>query len=123
MGSFSITLAVFPSLKSTRVTLDPKPVIPGYEDKDSIQLRIDSYPRDSAGTAILEIRYTDPKRPDDLYLYIPTLRRIRRATTTQRCLTLAPSEFNLDDINFFSGKITNFNYRLLGEKKALTSYT
>ena len=107
----------------TRVTLDPKPVIPGYEDKDSIQLRIDSYPRDSAGTAILEIRYTDPKRPDDLYLYIPTLRRIRRATTTQRCLTLAPSEFNLDDINFFSGKITNFNYRLLGEKKALTSYT
>ena len=106
-----------------RVTLDPKPVIPGYEDKDSIQLRIDYYPRDSAGTAILEIRYTDPNRPDDLYLYIPTLRRIRRATTTQRCQTLAPSEFNLDDINFFSGKITDFNYRLVGEKKALTNYT
>lgn len=106
-----------------RVTLDPRPVIPGYEDKDSIQLRIDYYPRDSAGTAILEIRYTDPNRPDDLYLYIPTLRRIRRATTTQRCQTLAPSEFNLDDINFFSGKITDFNYRLLGEKKALTNYT
>lgn len=106
----------------TRVTLDPKPVIPGYEHIDSIQLRIDQYPRDSSGTALLEIRYADPKRPDDLYLYIPTLRRIRRSTTTQRCQTLAPSEFNLDDINFFSGKITDFNYKFIGEKKALTNY-
>ncbi len=106
----------------TRVTLDPKPVIPGYEHIDSLQLRIDSYPRDSSGTATFEIRYADPKRPDDLYLYIPSLRRIRRATTTQRCQTLAPSEFNLDDINFFNGKITDFNYRLLGEKKALVNY-
>lgn len=106
-----------------RVTLDPKPVIPGYEHIDSIQLRIDQYPRDGSGTATLEIRYADPHRPDDLYLYIPALRRTRRAATSQRCVTLAPSEFNLDDINFFSGKITDFNYRLLGEKKALTNYT
>ncbi|MFQ5849797.1 MAG: DUF1329 domain-containing protein [Candidatus Binatia bacterium] len=106
----------------TRVTLDPKPVIPGYEHIDSLQLRIDKYPRDRSGTTMLEIRYTDPKRADDLYIYIPALRRIRRLTTTQRCQTLAPSEWNLDDINFFRGKITDFNYRLLGEKKALTNY-
>jgi hypothetical protein len=106
----------------TRVTLDPKPVVPGYEHIDSIQLRIDQYPRDSSGTALLEIRYADPKRPDDLYLYIPSLRRIRRSTTSQRCQTLAPGEYNLDDINFFNGKITDFNYKFLGEKKALTNY-
>jgi hypothetical protein len=106
----------------TRVTLDPKPVIPGYEHIDSLQLRVDTYPRDSSGTTILEIRYSDPKRPDDVFLYIPTLRRIRRVTTTQRCQTLAPSEFNLDDVDFFRGKITDFNYRLLGEKKVLTNY-
>ena len=47
----------------------------------------------------------------------PSIRRIRRATTTQRCQTLAPSEFNLDDINSFNGKITDFNYKFLGEKK------
>jgi hypothetical protein len=106
----------------TRVTLDPKPVIRGFEHIDSIQLRLDQYPRDTAGTGLLEIRYTDPDRPDDLYLYIPSLRRIRRLSSTQRCLTLAPSEFNLDDIDFFKGKITDFNYRLLGEKKALVNY-
>jgi len=106
----------------TRVTLYPKPVIPGYEGIDSIQLRVDSYPRDSAGSATLEVRYSDPKRPDDLYLYIPSLRRVRRLTTTQRCQTLAPSEFNLDDVDFFRGKITDFNYKLVGEKKVLTNY-
>jgi uncharacterized protein YxjI len=105
----------------TRYNLDPKPTIPGYEHIDYMQLRVDSYPRDAAGTTTLEIRYSDPKRADDLYIYIPSIRRIRRATTTQRCQTLAPSEFNLDDINSFNGKITDFNYKFLGEKKILAN--
>jgi hypothetical protein len=110
-------------LPRTRYTLSPKPAIPGYEHIDFMQLRIDSYPRDSSGTTSLEIRYSDPKRPDDLYLYIPSIRRIRRATTTLRCQTLAPSEFNLDDINSFNGKVTDFNYKFLGEKKILANLT
>ena len=105
----------------TRYNSEPKPAIPGYEHIDYMQLRIDSYPRDAAGTTTLEIRYADPNRADDLYIYIPSIRRIRRATTTQRCQTLAPSEFNLDDINSFNGKITDFNYKLLGEKKILAN--
>jgi uncharacterized protein YxjI len=105
----------------TRYTSNPKPAIPGYEHIDYMQLRVDSYPRDAAGTTTLEIRYDDPKKPDDLYIYIPSIRRIRRATTTQRCQTLAPSEFNLDDINSFNGKITDFNYKFLGEKKILAN--
>ena len=105
----------------TRYNSNPKPIIPGYEHIDYMQLRIDSYPRDAAGTTTLEIRYSDPNRADDLYIYIPSIRRIRRATTTQRCQTLAPSEFNLDDINSFNGKITDFNYKLLGEKKMLAN--
>ncbi|MGH9818970.1 MAG: outer membrane lipoprotein-sorting protein [Pyrinomonadaceae bacterium] len=105
----------------TRYTSNPKPAIPGYEHIDYMQLRVDSYPRDAAGTTTLEIRYDDPKKSDDLYVYIPSIRRIRRASTTQRCQTLAPSEFNLDDINSFNGKITDFNYKFLGEKKILAN--
>jgi len=113
-----VSYFIFPR---TRYTSNPKPAIPGYEHIDYMQLRIDSYPRDAAGTTTLEIRYDDPKKPDDLYIYIPSIRRIRRATTTQRCQTLAPSEFNLDDINSFNGKITDFNYKFLGEKKILAN--
>lgn len=113
-----VSYFIFPR---TRYNLDPRPVIPGYEHIDYMQLRVDSYPRDAAGTTTLEIRYADPGRADDLYIYLPSIRRIRRATTTQRCQTLAPSEFNLDDINSFNGKITDFNYKYLGDKKVLAN--
>ena len=113
-----VSYFIFPR---TRYTLSPRPAIPGYEHIDYMQLRVDSYPRDSAGTTTLEMRYDDPKRADDLYLYIPSIRRIRRATTTLRCQTLAPSEFNLDDINSFNGKVTDFSYKFLGEKKILAN--
>ena len=102
-----------------RVHLDNKPVLPGYEHIDWMQLRADEYPRDTAGTTTLEIRYADPKREDDLYIYVPSIRRVRRAAPTQRCATIAPSEFNFDDINNFSAKISDFNYRLLGRVKML----
>jgi uncharacterized protein YxjI len=113
-----VSYFLFPS---TRYSMNPKPAIPGYEHIDFMQLRVDSYPRDASGTTTLEIRYKDPGRADDLYIYLPSIRRIRRATTTQRCQTLAPSEFNLDDINSFNGKITDFNYKYLGDKKILAN--
>src|SRR3990172_4783350 len=114
-----VSYTLFPR---TRYMLSPKPAIPGYEHIDWSQIRIDTYPRDTSGTTTLEFRYADPERPDDLYLYIPSIRRIRRATTTLRCQTLAPSEFTLDDINTFNAKITDFNYKFLGEKKILTNF-
>jgi len=107
----------------SRVTMDPKPVIPGYEHIDWMQLRADEYPRDTSGTTTLEIRYADPAWADDFYIYVPSIRRVRRAPPVQRCATIAPSEFNFDDINTFNGKVTNFNYRLLGEKKMLSNFS
>ena len=105
----------------TPYSQNPQPAISRYEHINFMQLRVDSYPRDASGTTTLEIRYKDPSRADDLYIYLPSIRRIRRATTTQRCQTLAPSEFNLDDINSFNGKITDFNYKYLGDKKILAN--
>jgi hypothetical protein len=106
-----------------RVHLDAKPVLPGYEHIDWMQLRADEYPRDTAGTTTLEIRYADPKREDDLYIYVPSIRRVRRAPPIQRCATIAPSEFNFDDINNFSAKVSDFNYRLLGRVKMLGNFS
>ena len=105
-----------------RVTIDPRPVFPGYEDIDWMQLRADEYPRDTSGTTTLEIRYADAKREDDFYVYIPSIRRVRRAPPVQRCATISPSEFNFDDINSFNGKVTNFEYKFLGEKKTLVNF-
>jgi hypothetical protein len=105
-----------------RVTLDSKPRLDGYEHIDWMQLRADEYPRDTAGTTTLEIRYADARREDDLYIYVPSIRRVRRAPPIQRCATIAPSEFNFDDINSFGGKITDFNYRFLGRSRMLANF-
>ena len=106
-----------------RVTLDPKATIPGYEHIDWMVIRADEYPRDTSGTTTLETRYVDPHRDDDLYIYVPSIRRVRRAPPIQRCATLAPTEFNFDDINSFNGKITNFNFKLLGNARMLGNFS
>jgi len=102
-----------------RVTVEPIPVIPGYEHIDWMIIRADEYPRDTSGTTTLETRYVAPDRDDDLYVYVPSIRRVRRVPPVQRCATLAPTEFTFDDVNSFNGKITNFNYKLLGEFRML----
>jgi Protein of unknown function (DUF1329) len=106
-----------------RVTVEPRPSLPGYEHIDWMQIRVDEYPRDTAGTTTLEIRYVDRNREDDLYIYVPSIRRVRRAPPIQRCGTLAPSEFNFDDIKSFNGKMTDFNYKFLGERKMLANFS
>ena len=106
-----------------RVSLGGQPTLQGYEHIDWMQLRADEYPRDTAGTTTLEIRYADPTREDDLYVYVPSIRRVRRAPPIQRCATIAPGEFNYDDINSFSAKISDFNYRLLGKFKMLGNFS
>jgi uncharacterized protein DUF1329 len=106
-----------------RVTVDPKPVIPGYEHIDWMQIIADEYPRDSAGTTVLEMRYASPHTEDDFFVYVPSIRRIRRVPPVQRCTTLAPGEFNYDDVNSFNGKVTDFRYKLLGEKKMLGNFS
>jgi hypothetical protein len=106
-----------------RVTLEPKPNLPGYEHIDWMQIRADEYPRDTSGTTTLEIRFGDRNREDDLYIYVPSIRRVRRAPPIQRCETLAPSEFNFDDIKSFNGKMTDFSYRFLGERRMLANFS
>lgn len=106
-----------------RVSLAPKPFFEGYNHIDWMVIRADEYPRDTSGTTTLEIRYVDPDREDDLYIYVPSIRRVRRASSIQRCTTLAPTEFNYDDVNSFNGKVTGFNYRFIGERQMLGNFS
>lgn len=102
-----------------RVTLDPKPKIPGFENIDEFYISIVQSPRDQAGITTLQKRYFDPLKEDDLWIYIPSLRRVRRLPTTQRCATKAPSDYTADDVWGFQGKVTLFNYKLLAPVKLL----
>ncbi len=107
----------------SRVSVEPTPKILGYDHIDWMQIIAHDYPRDVSGITSLEVRYADPSRADDQFVYVPSLRRVRRATTNLRCATLAPTEFNTDDINTFNGKVLDFNYKFIGQRPILGNFS
>ena len=103
-----------------RGKIPPTPSIPGAEHITTYWLNISTYPRDVRGTVTLAIRYDKPDKYDDVWRFFPTVRRVRRLPSTERYAALPPSIFIMDDTMGFSGKITHFTYRLLGEEKILS---
>ena len=107
---------IFPS---ARLRMEPKPVIPGYEHIEYMRMYRTLSPRDVAGTASFEKRYWKSETGDDFYLFIPSIRRVRRLPTNARASTRAPADYSWDDGGGWAGKTQHFDWKLLGERKAL----
>ncbi|MCP4756082.1 MAG: DUF1329 domain-containing protein, partial [Proteobacteria bacterium] len=76
-----------------------------------------TYPADRAGGGLLIVNYLDDRRNDATWLYIPILRRVRRAPTMSRG-TQIDGESTLDEFGyFFRGPVDDWNWRLLGRKE------
>ncbi len=76
-----------------------------------------NYPADIAGQAILIYRYIDDNRIDDQWLYLPTLRRVRRAPGVTRGAQI-DGESTMDELGGgFSGLVGDWNWKLLGKKE------
>ncbi len=76
-----------------------------------------TYPADIAGQAILVYKYTDARRQDDQWLYLPTLRRVRRAPALTRGAQI-DGESTFDEMGGgFTGLIGDWNWKLLGKKE------
>jgi hypothetical protein len=108
---------------SGRVSLAPRPSFPGFEHVDTMSLRATEYPRDTSGTTFLSIRYLDPDRENEQFVYVPSIRRVRRAPPIQTCATAAPSEFIFDNIPSFADKLSVYNYKFLGERQMLGNFS
>ena len=78
------------------------------------------YPYDLRGIVILTHRYDDPDKADDMWMYIPVLRRIRRMSTSQRWDKLpGGQDITYDAATGFQGKPTNYDWNYLGTKHLL----
>ena len=102
-----------------RGKIPPIPSVSGDEDLEIFWMTINTYPRDASGTVTLAKRYNDPDKYDSLWRFFPSVRRVRRLPSTERYAAMPPTVFILDDTMGYSGKITHFNHKLLGEKKIL----
>ena len=76
-------------------------------------------PVDVSGTRYMAIRYLDPTKDDESWMWVAMYRRIRRMATTQRQDTIDGSDQNYDDGSGIGGHIVRNTYKYLGRKEVL----
>ncbi len=80
-------------------------------------------PFDARGIMLLTYRYKSSDGPrsqaknDDTWVYIPSLRRVRRISSAQRTDAVAGTDFTMDDLFSFNGIIPQYEWECLGERK------
>jgi hypothetical protein len=70
-------------------------------------------PADVKGTGLLTFDYKS--KGDDLWLFMPALRKVRRIVSTEKAKNFIGSEFSYSDMSPPSPE--DFNFKLLGEEK------
>jgi hypothetical protein len=107
-----------------RLYVDPKPdLLPnneGVRNKASLHPILE--PFDLKGVGVTSIRYLDPDRQDDTWLYLPTLRRVRRLSSAQRSDALFGQDTDVDSYYGYAGQIPWFNWKFIGDKKILATF-
>jgi len=82
-------------------------------------------PFDARGIKLLTYRYKSSYGPpseaknDDTWVYVPTLRRVRRISTAQRTDAISGTDFTLDDLFSFNGIVPQYEWTCLGEHEYL----
>ncbi|MGR8949705.1 MAG: DUF1329 domain-containing protein [Gammaproteobacteria bacterium] len=76
-------------------------------------------PFDVKGTSFVVERLNDPFADDQVNIYSPTERRVRRFSAKERADRFMGSEATLDDFEGFSGRVLDYNWRYLGKRKII----
>jgi hypothetical protein len=94
--------------------------IPGGEGKFYTTWFMIQEPEQQKYSATLTIDYSDLTKPEDVYTFIPALRRAQLLSAAARCAA-AGSDTTPDDNRFgFDGSLPDFDATLIGEKKILS---
>ena len=105
-----------------RLYVDPKPEKPnpnGYRGQQGLYPILE--PFDLKGVGALGNRYIDPSKQDDSWLYLPSLRRVRRLSTAQRSDALFGQDTDVDSYYGYAGHIAWMEWKYLGEKDVLST--
>jgi hypothetical protein len=103
-----------------RLYVDPKPEKPnpnGYRAQQGLYPILE--PFDLKGVGALGNRYIDSAKQDDSWLYLPSLRRVRRLSTAQRSDALFGQDTDVDSYYGYAGQISWMDWKYLGEREVL----
>ena len=76
-------------------------------------------PFDIAGTAFLILRHTNPRKADDSWAYLPSLRRVRRISVEVKYDSLLGTDHTLEDFYCFAGRVLEHDWNYLGTARIL----
>ena len=96
------------------------PTTPGAGGKFFSQWLMVTDPEQSRYTATLTISYEDLTRPEDAYLFLPSLRRYQPISTLARCSPNQGTDSTLEEYRAgFDSNMTQLAVDFLGEKKII----
>jgi hypothetical protein len=96
----------------------------GEKRKFAFGVQVDA-PFDARGIMLLSYRYKSSDLPrtqarnDDTWVYVPTLRRVRRISTAQRTDAISGTDFTMDDLRSFAGIVPQYEWTCLGEARMI----
>jgi len=106
-----------------RLYIEPKPHVPhNPEIIYTEQWGPLHDPADLKGAGILNFRYVSPDVPDDTYLYLPELRKVRRLSMANRSDAFWGTDMDIDSIWTWNSKLSFWTFKLLGDKKLLAAF-
>lgn len=83
------------------------------ENEGDKSLTIFDHPRDVKGTAFLS--FTKILKPDDQWLYLPALKRVKRISSANKSGPFVGSEFAYEDLTSF--EVAKYKYKWLRDEK------
>ena len=78
-------------------------------------LRRARHPRDDLPLQGRRTTPTAKTKNDDTWVYVPTLRRVRRICSAQRTDAVSGTDFTFDDLRSFAGIVPQYEWKCLGE--------
>ena len=97
--------------------------VPKFEDnpkgiRRAMYLYIEQ-PLDVRGTRYMELRYLDTSKPDDVWIWFPLFRRIRRMGYAYKSDTIDGTDLGPDDEMGWSGHVNRKTWEIIGRKEML----
>jgi hypothetical protein len=101
-----------------RTARDPKPDLLNSNKLFFAQLYI-SLTAPNKDMATLTWRYEDPFKDDEMWAYVPTLRRTLRLVSSERSNPVRGTPYTWDDFYGFDGQTMKYDFTLVAEKPLL----
>jgi hypothetical protein len=96
------------------------PTVPAMVGKFWTQWFMITEPEQKRYTASLTIAYTDPERSEDVYAFLPALRRYQPVSALARCSTTEGMDITPEDYRAgYDSNLAQMKVEYLGEKKVL----